>query len=168
MHTGAGQSRATAEQNDRASTNTMAGPRTRLPVRLSAVILLAPLHCTRTPPFCPKCPRTASTGRAGGRPSASASACASAAAVCWETLPADEREEAKVRLATKTLGPRADTPRSARPPLAILKASETWTQRAFATETLCTCARVHVHVCVRPSQSLVLGSDREVLFIGTF
>ena len=44
MHTGAGQSRATAEQNDRASTNTMAGPRTLLPVRLSAVILLAPLH----------------------------------------------------------------------------------------------------------------------------
>ena len=41
-------------------------------------------------------------------------------------------------------------------------------ERAFATETLCTCARVHVHVCVRPSQSLVLGSDREVLFIGTF
>ena len=37
---------------------------------------------------CPKCPRTASTGRAGGRPSASASACASAAAVCWATLPA--------------------------------------------------------------------------------
>jgi hypothetical protein len=44
MHTGAGQSRATAEQSDGASTNTMAGPRTRLPVRLSAVILLAPLH----------------------------------------------------------------------------------------------------------------------------
>ena len=48
-------------------------------------------YCTRNTtlrPCCPKCPRTASTGRAGGRTSASASACASAAAVCWETLPA--------------------------------------------------------------------------------
>ena len=65
----------------------------------------------RAPPLYPDttfgraAPSVPSTGRAGGRPSASASACASAAAVCWDTLPADEREEAKVRLTTKTLGP---------------------------------------------------------------
>ena len=66
---------------------------------------------------CPKCPRAASTGRAGGRPFASASACASAAAVCWATLPAIPactRRTSVTRSASprKRLGPRGGGPRA--------------------------------------------------------
>ena len=66
---------------------------------------------------CPKCPRAASTGRAGGRLFASASACASAAAVCWATLPAIPactRRTSVTRSASprKRLGPRGGGPRA--------------------------------------------------------
>ena len=92
----------------------MAGPRTRLPVRLSAVILLAPLHCTRTPPSAvlPQVSADSvdrSCWRATVRFSVSlrvgSSGLLGDLAGDSGLHPADEREEAKGRLATKTLGP---------------------------------------------------------------
>ena len=76
-----------------------------------------PRNTTRRP-CCPQRPRTASTGRAGRRPSASASACASAAAACWANLPAIPTFARQTSVKTpgsaprKRLGPRGGVPRA--------------------------------------------------------